>query len=324
MNKKLWVRVVLVLLCASLITGGGILASAQAQKPTIGVVVKTMVNDPFMVNIANFAKARGEALGAKTETYGAASHAAIEEQISIVESLIARKVDAIVLAALDSKALGLVVNKAAKKGIPVILVDSGVEGAEYVTIIQTDNVRGSALAAKYAALLLNGKGEVAQIEGEPGHETARLRVKGFHEEIAKYSDIKLVTSLTGHWTTPGAVAATEAILEAHPDVDLIFASSDMMGVGVAEVLRRKAREDIMLVTFDGIEEGTDLILEGKSSGDVAQNAKVMGERSVEIAMEIIEGQKKPADYPKFIDSGTLLVHPWNVNQFRKDYLGLTK
>jgi hypothetical protein len=50
----------------------------------------------------------------------------------------------------------------------------------------------------------------------------------------------------------------------------------------------------------------------------------MGERSVEIAMEIINGKKKPADYPKFIDSGTLLLHPWNVGWFRENFLGLTK
>lgn len=324
MSKKLWVRTMFILLCTTLIIGWGMFASAQVQQPTISVVVKTMINDPFMVNIANFAKTRGEALGAKMEIYGASGHGAVEEQISIVESLIARKVDAIVLAALDSKGLGLVVNKATRAGIPVILIDSGVEGAEYVTVIQTDNIKGSALAAEYAALLLNGKGKVAQIEGEPGHETAQLRIKGFHEEIANYPNIELVISVTGHWTTPGAVEATEAILETHPDVNLIFASSDMMGVGVSEVLRQKKRQDIMLITFDGIEEGTDLILEGKSSGDVAQNAKAMGERSVEIALEIIKGQKKPSDYPKFIDSGTLLVHPWNVNWFRKEFLGLTK
>jgi len=323
MSKRLWVRITLVLLCILLLTGG-MLASAQAQKPVIGLVVKTMIGDPFQVNIANFGEARGKGLGAKVETYGARGHAAIEEQVSIVESLIARKVDAIVLVATDSKGLAPAVNKSMKAGIPVILVDSGVEGAEYVTIIQTDNIKGAALAAKYAALLLNGKGRVAQIEGQPGHETAQLRVEGFHGEIAKYPGIKLVSSITGNWSTPGAVAATEAILEAHPDVDLIFASSDMMGVGVAEVLRREGRKDVFLVTFDGIEEGTDLILQGKSCGDVAQNAKVMGERSVEIAMEIIRGEKKPTDYPKFIDSGTMLVHPWNVNWFRKELLGLTK
>lgn len=322
MKKRYWVRIGIFFLCTLLLTAG-ISASVLAEQPVIGVVVKTMIGDPFQVNIANFAKARGEALGAKVETYGASGHAAIEEQVSIVESLIAKKVNAIVLVATDSKGLAPAVNKSTKAGIPVILADSGVEGAEYVTIIQTDNVRGSALAAKYAAILLNGKGNVAQIEGQPGHETARLRVKGFHAEIANHPGLKLVSSITGNWSTPGAVAATEAILEAHPDVNLIFASSDMMGVGVAEVLRRKKREDVLLVSFDGITEGTDLILQGKSCGDVAQNAKAMGERSVEIAMEIISGKKKPADYPKFIDSGTLLVHPWNVGEYRKNFLGLT-
>jgi ribose transport system substrate-binding protein len=59
------------------------------------------------------------------------------------------------------------------------------------------------LAADYAATLLSDRGKVAQLEGEPASETAQLRKKGFHEEIAKYKDITLVASVTGHWTTPG-------------------------------------------------------------------------------------------------------------------------
>src|SRR5262249_5294989 len=131
-------------------------------------------------------------------------------------------------------------------------------------------------------------------------------------------------SITGHWSTPGAVEATEAILQAHPDVNLIFASSDLMAVGAATVLERAKRTDVIIVGFDGITEGTDLIIAGKAAGDVAQNAKAMGEISVEIAMQIIKGEKKAGDFPKTIDSGMMLVHPWNVHEYRANFLGIPK
>lgn len=241
-----------------------------------------------------------------------------------MEALISRGVDGIALAALDSKGLAPVVKRAAAAGIPVVLIDSGVETSDdnYVSLVATDNVAASGLAADYAAALLSYKGKVAQLEGEPGSETAALRRQGFHEGIAKRQNIQLVSSITGHWTTPGAVDATEAILSANPDVDLIFASSDLMSVGAAEVLRRHDKQNVIVVGFDGIKEGTDLIKASRAAGDVSQNSKEMGEKSVEILTQIASGQKSASDFPKRIDSGWQLLHMWNVDGYRRDILGI--
>jgi ABC-type sugar transport system substrate-binding protein len=315
------------LLGTGVMVAGATLAGARvasAATPTIAVLPKTIIGDIFMTNLANFAKAKGTEVGANVEIFGASSHTGVEEQVSTIETLIARKVDAIVLAALDSRGLAPAVNRATKAGIPVILVDSGVQGADYVTVVQTDNVRASGLAADYAAALLSYKGKVAQLEGEPGSETAQLRKQGFHEKVAVYKGLELVSSITGHWTTPGGVEATEAILRAHPDVNLIFASSDLMAVGAATVLGRAGRKDVIVIGFDGIPEGTELILKGQAAGDVAQNAKAMGEISVQVAMDIISGAKGPGDFPKVMDSGMMLVHPWNVHAYREEFLGIPR
>jgi ribose transport system substrate-binding protein len=290
-----------------------------SDPPVIGVLPKTVIGDVFMKNMADAAVAKGKALGAKVEVYSVSSHQGVEEQVSAVETLISRKVGAIILAAVDSKGLSSVVNKATAAGIPVVLADSGVEGANYVTVVQTDNVAAANLAADYAAALLSGRGKVAQIEGEAASETAQLRTKGFHEGIAKYKNIKLVSSISGHWTTPGAVEAVEAILKANPDVNLIFASSDLMAVGVSSVLERQGRKDVLVIGFDGIPEGVALVKQLKAAGDVAQNAKAIGEKSVEIAMQVIKD--KNAQVPKVIDSGFTLVHPWNVDSYIKENFG---
>jgi ribose transport system substrate-binding protein len=289
-----------------------------ADSPIIGILPKTIIGDVFMKNMADAAVAKGKALGAKVEVYSVSGHEAVEEQVSAVETLISRKVDAIILAAVDSKGLSSVVNQATAAGIPVILADSGVEGANYVTVVQTNNVAAANLAADYAAALLSGRGKVAQIEGEAASETAQLRTKGFHEEIAKYKNIQLVSSISGHWTTPGAVDATEAILKGSPDVNLIFASSDLMAVGASSVLERQGRTDVLVLGFDGIPEGVALVKQLKAVGDVAQNAKGMGEKAVEIAVQVIKDKNAAANIPKVIDSGFLLVHPWNVDAYSKE------
>ena len=90
--------------------------------------------------------------------------------------------------------------------------------------------------------------------------------------------------------------------------------------GREQVVGLKFRGDWL--GFDGIAEGTDLVIAGTAAGDVAQNAKAMGELSVEIALQIIKGEKKASDFPKVIDSGMLLVHRWNVQKYRADFLGI--
>jgi ribose transport system substrate-binding protein len=310
------------LLTVAVVIAAGFAAEVvRAAEPVIAVLPKTIIGEVFMKNMSDAAVARGTALGAKVEVYSVSSHEAVEEQVSAIESLISRKVDAIILAAVDSKGLAPVVDKATAAGIPVILADSGVQGANYVTVVQTDNIAASALAADYAAALLSQRGKVAQLEGEPASETAQLRKKGFHEELGKYKNIQLVSSITGHWTTPGAVDATEAILTANPDVNLIFASSDLMAVGVSTVLEREGRKDILVLGFDGIPEGVALIKQGKAVGDVAQNAKAMGEKAAEIAIQIIKNKGAAANIPKVIDSGFMLVHPWNVDAYSKANFG---
>jgi ribose transport system substrate-binding protein len=295
--------------------------AARAAEPVIGILPKTIIGDVFMKNMSDAAVAKGKELGAKVEVYGVSSHEAVEEQVSAMEALISRKVDAIILAAVDSKGLAPVVDKATAAGIPVILADSGVQGANYVTVVQTDNIAASSLAADYAAALLSDRGKVAQLEGEPASETAQLRKKGFHDEIAKYKNIELVASITGHWTTPGAVDATEAILKANPDINLIFASSDLMAVGASTVLERAGRKDVMVLGFDGIPEGVALVKQLKAVGDVAQNAKGMGEKAVEIAIQVIKDKNAAAGIPKVIDSGFTLVQPWNVDAYSKANFG---
>ena len=80
-----------------------------------------------------------------------------------------------------------------------------------------------------------------------------------------------------------------------------------MAVGAAVVLRRDKRTDIIIIGFDGIKEGTDLVANGQAAGDVSQSAKTMGELSVSILMDLVSGKKKAADVPKVVDSGMKLI-----------------
>jgi ABC-type sugar transport system substrate-binding protein len=303
-------------------------ASAEQLKK-IAILPKTLVNDVFQIRIVKAAELEAKKYGITTESFASRSHAAVEDQINIIETLIARgEFGALIIAAVDSKGLGNVLNKAAKAGLYVILVDSGVEKGDYVTTVQTNNKAGAAAGAEFAASLIKEKGNVAMLEGEPGGQTAADRKSGFHEGIAKFPGIKLVASINGHWTEPGGLEATEALIAGHKDLDLIFAASDMMGIGARQVLERAAQKAkdagdnaqaerfkaVKIVGFDGVTEGFKAVKDGSFSGDVAQDPETMGTRAIDIAVQLMKGEKKPGDFPKSIDSGFTIVTKDNVDQ----------
>lgn len=312
-------------------------AGAQTGKK-IAVLPKTLINDVFQVKIAEAAEAKAAELGIETERFASSSDVAVQDQINIIEALISRgEFGGIVLAATVAQGLGNVIKKASDAGIFVVLVDSRSDGDDFVTVIQTSNVDAASVGADYSGKLIDGKGKVAMLEGEPGGETAAQRTEGFHTGIAKFPDIELVSSITGHWTLPGGVEATEAIIAGHKDLDLIFAASDMMGVGARQVLDRaadKAERDgdaaqaekfrnVKIVGFDGVAEAVKQIWAGKFSATVAQRPDVMGNKAVEILAQLMRGEKKPSDFPKTIDSGMLLVTAENVDDYAKE-IGVEK
>jgi ABC-type sugar transport system substrate-binding protein len=305
------------------------LSASAEQLKKIAILPKTLVNDVFQIRIVKAAEREAKKDGIATESFASRSHAAVEDQINIIETLIARgEFGALIIAAVDSKGLGNVLNKATKAGLYVVLVDSGVEKGDYVTTVQTNNKAAATAGAEFAASLIKEKGNVAMLEGEPGGQTAADRKSGFDEGITKFPGIKLVASINGHWTEPGGLEATEALIAGHKDLDLIFAASDMMGIGARQVLERaaqKAKEAgnnaqaerfkaVKIVGFDGVTEGFKAVKDGSFSGDVAQDPETMGTQAIDIAVQLMKGEKKPGDFPKSIDSGFTIVTKDNVDQ----------
>ena len=205
----------------------------------IAIMPKTLVNDVFQIRYVEAAEREAKKEGVTTERFASRNYLAVEDQINVIESLISRQeFGTLILDPIDAKSMGNILDKAAKAGIFVILVDSVVEKGGYVTAITTDNKGAAAAGGDFVASLISKKGNVALLEGEPGGSTAADRKNGFKEAIAKYPDIHLAASLNGHWTLPGGVEASEALIAEHKDLDAIFTCSDMMGIGTRQVLAR--------------------------------------------------------------------------------------
>jgi ribose transport system substrate-binding protein len=315
---------------SAVLAGGGVFGAIAGTGKKIAILPKTLINDVFQIKIAEAAERAAATLGIATERFTSSSDVAVMDQINIIEALIARgEFGGLVLAPTVARGLGNVVRKAKRAGIFVILVDSSTDSDSHVTLIQGDNIKASGAAADFSAKLISGKGKVAMLEGEPGGTSAAQRTQGFHESLKKYPNVVLASSITGRWTLPGGVQATEAIITAHPDIDLIFAASDMMALGARQVLEREAKKveakgntsqakkfsGVKIVGFDGVAEAVQQIWAGKMSATVSLYPDVMGSKAVEILAQLMSGEKKAGDFPPIIDSGMLLVTPETVDDY---------
>jgi ribose transport system substrate-binding protein len=211
------------------------------------------------------------------------------KQLNDIEDLIQQKVDLIIVNPTDSDAIVAAVEEANKAGIPVITVDRGSNGGKVVAHIASDNVLGGAMAAKFIAEKLNGKGKVVELVGIPGTSAARDRGKGFETELQKYPGLELVAKQTANFNRAEGLTVMENLLEAYPDIDAVFAQNDEMALGAIEAIKAAGKlGKIIVVGFDAIPDAIEAVKKGEMAATIAQQPFLMGQLAVQKAYEYLE------------------------------------
>ena len=290
-------------------------ASAQAQnawkagKPKVAVVVKTITGDVFQKLWAEAARDESIRLGGEATIHVAGGQTAVTEMVNILEDLIAKKVDIIIISPLDSKAADPLFAKAKAQGTVIVCVDQKGENPDnYLTFISIDNYKAGTIAGKYAAQLLGGKGKVLVVEGAPGSSVGDDRRDGFVAGVTAGTQIKVAGSQTGKWSNDEAFKVTQNMLQAVPDADLIYTCSDVMVNGALQAIKLAGKEGkVKVVSFDGSKMGIGLIKQGNVMATMAQYPFLEGNLGAEIGMAVWRGVMKPQYIPKFIDTGTQLI-----------------
>jgi ribose transport system substrate-binding protein len=191
------------------------------------------------------------------------------------------------------------IEKANRASIPVVIVDTRVDPkamsesqAKVATFIGSDNYEGGKLAGEFLAKRLNGKGKVAVLEGIPGHETGDSRLKGFREAIKATPGIEIVASQTANWERDQGFNVFQNILQSHPDIQAVFACSDLMALGAVEAIAAaKKTGQISVVGFDALDEARKALLNGSMDATVAQFSGRMGSMAVENAYKLLKGEQ---------------------------------
>jgi ribose transport system substrate-binding protein len=239
--------------------------------------------------------AAGQQLGVEVLWNGPALETDYSRQIQILDSMVARRVDGIAIAAAERKALVQPVDRAVAAGIPVTVFDSGLDSENYMCYIGTDNVDAGRMAARALAEMLGGRGTVAMVLHAPGSLSTMDREKGFEEVIGReFPNIKIVARQYSMSNRAKAVAASENIFTAHPDLDGIFASTEPSASGVALALKsRSMGGKVKFVAFDSSDTMIEDIRSGIVHATVIQDPFRMGFEAVKSLTEKIAGRQPP-------------------------------
>ena len=235
-----------------------------------------------------------------------------EEQVQVVETFISAKVDAIVLAPLDDRALILPVRAAKEMGIPTIIIDSGLQGDYHESFVATDNYQGGVLAAERLGELTGGSGELIMLRYQEGSASTTLREAGFLDTIKlKFPDIEIVSdNQYAGATTETAYRASENLLNRFSEVEAFFSPNESSTFGSLRAIQdRGIAGKIIFVGFDSSVKLIEALEKGEIHGLVLQNPFKMGYVGVKTAYAYLKGDQ----IEKHIDTGVTIATPENMN-----------
>jgi ribose transport system substrate-binding protein len=277
----------------------------------IAVVPKSVSSD-FWLTVQAGADQAGKELGAQILWKGTPTETDIPEQVDILNDFTTQKVDAIVFAASDSKALVPPVERANNAGIPVIAIDSGIDPDITRSFIATDNVAGARKAADALCKLIGDQGTVGLVTFVPGAATSIMREDGFKKEIAeKHPKVRVLPTRYSQSEIDTARRETLDMLTGNPGLKGIFGANEPSAMGcVAALESRGLQGKIKLVGFDAADAEIDALKRGTIQALVVQNPFRMGYEGVKAAVAAVKGE--PID--KRIDTGVEVVTMENINQ----------
>lgn len=283
-------------------------AGGPAGRPKVALVMKSLANE-FFSTMADGAKKHHEANAAAYDLIvnGIKNETDLSEQVNLVEQMIARPVNAIVIAPADSKALVTVLKRAKDAGILVVNIDNKLDADVLkqadlkVPFVGPDNREGARKVGEALAKQLRAGDKVAIIEGIPTAFNGQQRRLGF-EDAMKAAGMKIVGVQSGHWEMDKANGVAAAMLSEHADLKAILCANDSMALGaVAAVQAAGKNGKVLIVGFDNISAVRPLIEKGQMVATADQHGDQLAVFGIEAALKILQGSAPPADQTTAVD-----------------------
>ena len=269
------------------------LVSQVWAKENIALIVSTL-NNPFFVTLKEGAVQKANELGYDLVVLDSQNNPA--KELANVEDTLVKGTKLILINPTDSEAVGNAVLAANKAGIPVITLDRTASKGEVVSHIASDNVAGGKMAGNFIFEKLGASAKVIQLQGIVGTSASRERGEGFTQSIQE-NNLTLLIAQPADFDRAKGMNVMQNLLTAYPNVQAVFAENDEMALGAMRAIQTAGRNDILVVGFDGTEDGIKSVSRGKLGATVAQQPNEIGAMGIEIADKVIKGEKVATQVP---------------------------
>ncbi|KPC27678.1 Ribose ABC transporter periplasmic ribose-binding protein [Pseudomonas syringae pv. cilantro] len=293
------------------------LSAAVAQtpeKPKVALVMKSLANE-FFLTMEDGAKAyqKEHANEFDLVSNGIKDESDTSAQIRIVEQMIVSRVDALVIAPADSKALVPVLKKATDAGIKVVNIDNQLDPDVLksknlqIPFVGPDNRKGAELVGDYLASQLNAGDEVGIIEGVSTTTNAQQRTAGFKDAMDK-AQMKVVSTQSGNWEIDKGNAVASAMLNEYPNLKALLAGNDSMALGAVSAVRAAGKAGkVMVVGYDNINAIKPMLKDGRVLATADQYAAKQAVFGIEAALKAVKGEKVDTNEKGVIETPVELV-----------------
>lgn len=254
-----------------------------------------------------------KAEGVVSEYYITNSNEDINKQISDMQDLITKKVDAIVITAASPTALAPVVEEAAEAGIKVVSFDNVVETDEQVATVGIDEKEFGRIGAEWLVDKLDGKGKIVVLNGIAGTATDSLRWGGAEEVFKQYPDIEILGSANASWDYAQGKAAMESMLSAYPEIDGVWSQGGAMTQGAIDAFIAAGR-DLVPMTSEGNNGAIRAWIENKDKGlscIAPSNPTYTSAEALRVVIKALNGEDIPGNVVMDIET----VTEENVDQY---------
>ena len=276
-------------------------SESDASKPAVALIMKSLANE-FFSDMAQGAKDHHSKHSNEYNLIinGIKNESDLAQQVALIDQMISARVNAIVIAPADSKAILPALARASAAGIVVINIDNKLDEtalADYgvsIPFVGPDNRAGARIVGDYLAGQLNPNDKTAILEGIPSAYNSMERRIGF-EQAAIAAGLDIVSIQSAAWDQAKAAEITAAMLISHPDLKGIFCANDNMALGAASAAKQAGRMDIKIAGFDNINAIHPAIRSGQVVATADQHADQLAVFGIETALSIIHGSVNESD-----------------------------
>jgi len=271
--------------------------ASAAEKPKVALVMKSLANE-FFLTMEDGAKTYQKEHSADFDliSNGIKDETDTSSQIRIVEQMIVSKVDALVIAPADSKALVPVLKKASDAGIKVVNIDNRLDPEVLksksldIPFVGPDNRKGARLVGEYLAKRLKQGDQVGIIEGVSTTTNAQQRTAGFKDAM-EAAGMKIVGVQSGNWEIDKGNAVAAAMLNEYPDLKALLAGNDSMALGAVSAVRAAGKKgQVQVIGYDNIKAIHPMLKDGRVLATVDQFAAKQAVFGIEAALKLIKGE----------------------------------